>query len=189
VTDIRKLDVTRQGAVAYALALSVIVVDQLSKAAMLGAFAKHCGGFVTHPVAGQGGPICRIEVSPLFDLNMVWNQGMSFGLLRGHGDVSRWALTLFALAVAGALIWWVRKADKPLFAWSAGLLIGGAIGNVIDRFRYGAVVDFLDFGALHFPWVFNVADSAITVGATLLLIEAFVPQLRSQLASDRDRVN
>jgi signal peptidase II len=188
VTAIRKLDVSRHGLLAYAVALGVVVFDQLSKLAMLGVFARHCPDFVPHPIPGLF-PNCRIDLLPVFDLNMVWNQGMSFGLLRDHGAFSRWFLTGFALVVAGALGWWARKAERPLFAWSAGLLMGGAVGNLIDRFRFGAVVDFLDFGALHFPWVFNIADSAITVGATLLLVEAFLPQLRSQLASGRDRVN
>jgi signal peptidase II len=188
VIDVRKLAITRQGWLAYGLALGVIVADQISKTAMLGVFSRRCPDFVPKPLFGVS-PNCRIEVSPIFDLNMVWNQGMSFGLLRGHGDVSRWLLTIFAFAVSAGLIWWVRKADKALFAWSSGLLIGGALGNMIDRFRFGAVVDFLDFRGLHFPWVFNIADSAITVGATLLLVEAFLPQVRSQLASGRDRVN
>jgi signal peptidase II len=70
----------------------------------------------------------------------------------------------------------VRRADRPLFATALGLFIGGALGNnLIDRARIGEVVDFLDFSGLYFPWVFNVADSAITVGVMLLLLDSFKP--------------
>ena len=97
--------------------------------------------------------------------------------------MGRWFLTVFALVVAGALAWWVRRTDRRIFTLAAGLLIGGAIGNVIDRFHYGAVVDFLDFSRLGFRCVFNVADSGVTVGAALLLIEAFWPSVRGALAT------
>jgi signal peptidase II len=181
---LERLKVTRLGWLAYGLALAVIVVDQLSKMVMLGAFSGHCPGFEPYP-----GSRCSIELSPMFDLTMVWNPGMSFGFLRAHGEAGRWMLSVFAVGVAILIGWWARKADKRLFAWPAGLLMGGAIGNVIDRLRYGAVVDFLDFSGLGFGWVFNVADSAITVGATLLLVEAFLPSLRSMLESRRENGN
>ncbi|MGE0830858.1 MAG: signal peptidase II, partial [Hyphomonadaceae bacterium] len=67
--------------------------------------------------------------------------------------------------------WWLRGAERRLTAISLGLVIGGAIGNMIDRVRFGAVVDFFDFSGLFFPWVFNVADSGITVGAALLAVD------------------
>ena len=79
----------------------------------------------------------------------------------------------FALVVVAALAVWARRVDRPLLAAALGLVIGGAIGNnLIDRVRFGAVADFLDFTGLHFPWVFNVADSAITVGVVLLLLDS-----------------
>ena len=77
-------------------------------------------------------------------------------------------------AVAVALAVWVRKADRPLLASAIGLIIGGAVGNLIDRIRYGYVVDFIDASGLYFPWVFNVADAAINVGVALLLLDIFV---------------
>jgi signal peptidase II len=183
----QKPNITRQGWLAYGLAALVLILDQWSKSAALGAFIRHCPGVGAHPpLAGLGMEECRIPFSPIFNLTMVWNPGMSFGLGRTHGDISRWVFAVFAIGVAGAIGWWAHKNDKRLFAWAAGLLIGGALGNVIDRFRYGAVVDFIDVGALFgklFPWIFNVADSAITVGAALLLLEAFLPSLRSALDS------
>jgi signal peptidase II len=173
---LKRLDVTRLGWLSYAIALTVIVLDQLTKAYILYG--------VRLPDAG------RVELGSIFNLTMVWNKGMSFGLLRAHGELGRWLLTVFAVVVGCTLIWWARKADKRLFAWAAGLLIGGALGNVIDRFRFGAVVDFIDVSAIgFFPWVFNIADSGITIGAILLLIEAFLPKSRTVLDSGGESGN
>ena len=177
---------------AYGLALAVILIDQISKTLALKAFVHHC------PEFGAGASLaaltgCQIPILPgAFNLTLVWNGGMSFGLFRGGADLSRWALAVFAVGVACVLAWWVRRSDKRLFALAAGCLIGGAIGNVIDRFRFGSVVDFLDFNSLmhgYFPWVFNVADAAINVGAVALLIEAFAPAIRSWLASRQESGN
>lgn len=170
-----RIQVTRAGWLAYGVALGVLGLDQLSKAWILYGLRLPMGWSV--PV-----------VDPIFHLTRVANPGMSFGLLNGSGAGGRWFLTVFAVAVAAALAWWARNSDRRLFAWAAGLLIGGSLGNVIDRLRLGTVVDFLDFGPL-FPFVFNVADSGVTVGATLLLVEAFWPQLHAVLAPGRYRGN
>jgi len=85
-----------------------------------------------------------------------------------------WALAGFSLAVAVALAIWVRRAEKTILGLSLGLIIGGAVGNLIDRVRLGAVVDFIDVQSLHFPWVFNIADSAITVGIVILIAESLL---------------
>ena len=177
---------------AYALAVIVIVGDQAAKTLALHAFVNRCPELKGHlSLAAITG--CQIPVWPgAFNLTLVWNGGMSFGLFRGGADLSRWALAVFAVGVSVALAWWVRRSDKRLFALAAGCLMGGALGNVIDRFRFGAVVDFLDFNGLmggHFPWIFNVADSAITVGAIALLVEAFAPGVRSWLASRSESGN
>ena len=118
---------------------------------------------------------------------------MSFGLFRGGADLSRWALAIFAVGVALALAWWVRRADKRLFALAAGCLMGGAIGNVIDRFRFGAVVDFLDFNGVD-GWACSPGSSTSPtarspLGAIALLVEAFVPSFRSWLASRMESGN
>ena len=177
---------------AYGLALAVIIADQLAKTLALGAFVRHCPELRGH-LSLAGITMCQIPVWPgALNLTLVWNGGMSFGLFRAGADLSRWGLAVFAVGVACALAWWVRRSDKRLFALAAGCLIGGALGNVIDRFRFGAVVDFLDFnGLMHgmFPWIFNVADSAITLGAIALLVEAFAPQVRSWLASRKESGN
>jgi signal peptidase II len=151
--------VSKIGWAAYALAVLVIVVDQISKYWIL--YVYDLPSRFSTPIAGP------------FSLTMVWNKGVSFGLFRAEVDLVRWALTLFSLGVAVVLAFWVRKAQRPLLGVGLGLVIGGAIGNAIDRFRFGAVVDFLDFQRLgFFPWVFNVADSAITVGVVFLLLDS-----------------
>jgi signal peptidase II len=84
----------------------------------------------------------------------------------------RWVLAAFSAIVAVLLIVWARKQSRGLTLTALGLVIGGALGNLIDRVRFGAVVDFIDVSALYFPWVFNVADAAITIGVILLLIDS-----------------
>jgi signal peptidase II len=146
---------TRQGWLAYAAALAVIAADQLSKAWVLGPFDL--------PARSP------VEVLPILRLTMVWNQGVSFGLLNSHGDLGRWALVVFETGVAIILGLWARRNPRPVLGLALGLVMGGALGNVIDRARFGAVADFIDVTALHFPWVFNLADSAINIGVALLL--------------------
>jgi signal peptidase II len=149
----------------FGLSLSavILVVDQITKWIVLGP------GRFSPPGCLEAGYGCRfIEVSPFFDLQMVWNRGVSFGLLRADADLARWGLVVMSLVISGVFLWWLKGAERRLTATSLGLVIGGAIGNVIDRIRFGAVADFLDFNGLWFPWVFNVADAAITVGAILL---------------------
>jgi signal peptidase II len=159
------------GALAYALALGVIALDQLSKYWVLN----------VHRLPER----ISTPVLPFFDLTMVWNRGVSFGLLRADEDVGRWLLAAFSLIVSGALIVWARKAERPWTALALGLVIGGALGNLIDRVRFGAVADFLDFTDLYFPWIFNVADSAITVGVIILLIDGLLTPEPARKAAAR----
>lgn len=120
----------------------------------------------------RSSPPCGfIELTPFFDLQMVWNRGISFGLLRADTDLVRWGLVLMSFVISGVFVWWLRGAERRTTAIALGLVIGGALGNVVDRIRFGAVADFLDFNGLWFPWVFNVADAAITAGAILLAME------------------
>ncbi|MDQ3126702.1 MAG: signal peptidase II [Pseudomonadota bacterium] len=151
---------------AYGFALIIIVLDQLTKAWVM-------GGLDLREMA-------HIPVwSPLFNLTWVENRGVSFGLF-GDGS-ARWMLSAFSIAVAGILGWWAVKADRRLLVTAIGLIMGGALGNVIDRIRFGYVVDFLDFSGPHFflgsmkinfPWIFNVADSAICIGVILLILDS-----------------
>ena len=118
-------------------------------------------------------PPKRIPLIDFFSLVLVYNRGVSFGIFNGAPDWARWALIVFAVLIAAALLIWMRGAETRLLGVALGLVAGGAVGNVIDRIRYGAVVDFVDFhvGAWHFP-AFNVADSAITVGVALLIVDS-----------------
>jgi signal peptidase II len=105
----------------------------------------------------------------------VWNRGVSYGLFQAGGPLGTIALTVFSFAAVGALSWWLKTAERRLLGLGLGLVIGGALGNVIDRLIYGAVADFFHFHALGRDWyVFNVADAAITVGVVFLLFDAFV---------------
>lgn len=166
------MKLTRLGGFAYLLAALVIALDQISKFWILNVFDLPQKASVA--VAGP------------FRLTFVWNRGVSFGLLRADVDLTRWALAAFSIGVAVFLAVWVRNARRPLMAVALGLVIGGAIGNVVDRIRFGAVADFLDFSRLWFPWVFNVADSAITCGIALLLLDMLL-QEKQGTATDKAR--
>ena len=114
-----------------------------------------------------------IPLTPFLNLVLVRNRGVTFGLFGGAPDWVPWFLTAFALLIAAALAIWLRRADSRLLGAALGLVIGGALGNVIDRVRFGAVVDFLDlhYAGYHWP-AFNLADSAITVGVLLLVLDS-----------------
>ena len=115
-----------------------------------------------------------IPVTPFFNLVLVWNRGVSFGFLgQQSSEWLPWLLTALALAIVVALVWWLRRVTSGLMVLAISLVVGGALGNVVDRLRFGAVVDFLDFHAAGVHWpAFNAADSAITVGAVLILYDA-----------------
>ena len=150
--------VTRTGWSAYGLAGLVIVIDQAVKAWILG-LGLAVGE--TRPVAG-----------PL-QFTLVQNNGVSFGFLRADQDLARWGLVVFSVIVAAMIVWWARRTNRLLQAVGYGLVAGGALGNAIDRARFGSVVDFIDVQRIgFFPWVFNVADSAITVGVICLLLDS-----------------
>ncbi len=154
---------------AYGFALVVVILDQFTKALILGSVD------VSHPDMIQPGRVFAEIIPGVLSFTMVRNTGVSFGLF-GGGE-ARWFLTVFSILVAGALAWWAMKAQRRLLVTAIGLVIGGAIGNVIDRIRFGYVVDFIDFSATGlFPWVFNVADSAITVGVALLILDSVISE-------------
>jgi signal peptidase II len=133
-----------------------IFLDQASKAFIV--------NIVDLPARG------RIEVLPFFDLTYVRNFGASFGM----GAGSAWARVVFsviAIAIVGVLVGWLGRLRRRWAVAGAALIIGGAIGNLIDRVRQGFVTDFLDFSGLYFPWVFNVADVSINIGILCLIID------------------
>lgn len=114
-----------------------------------------------------------VALTPFFNLILVWNRGISFGLFNDHSNrwasLQPWLLSLMALLIVGILLAWLKKAQNRLFATAVGLVIGGAAGNILDRILYGAVADFLDFHVVGWHWpAFNVADAAICVGVAIL---------------------
>ena len=114
-----------------------------------------------------------IEIAPFFNLVMGWNYGISFGLLNSMPEISVWILPFLVFLITSGLIIWLYFIDKNSQAIGLGFIIGGAIGNLIDRLHFGAVVDFLDFHAWGFHWpAFNIADSAITIGAIMLVLDS-----------------
>ena len=114
-----------------------------------------------------------IEVTPFFNLVMGWNFGISFGFLNSFPALSEWLLPMVVVVITGALGVWLYRTDRLRPALSLGLIIGGALGNLVDRLRFGAVADFLDFHAFGVHWpAFNIADSAITVGAVVLILDS-----------------
>lgn len=156
------MNITRLGWTAYAVAAATLILDQVSKLWILGLLGREQGSSLH-------------AFGPLY-LTMVHNYGMSFGLLKDN-DWGRWLLIGFSVLVVVGLGYWVRKAKKPLLAVGVGMIIGAAIGNnLIDRVLYGYVVDFIDVSRLHFPWVFNVADSGINIGVALLLLDSFLSE-------------
>jgi signal peptidase II len=116
-----------------------------------------------------------VELAPFVNLIVVWNRGISYGLFQQNSDLGRYVLIVVSILAAVALSIWIRRTSARLLAASLGLIVGGAIGNVIDRLAYGAVFDFiqLHFGAWSW-YVFNVADAAIVAGVVGLLYDSFV---------------
>lgn len=127
----------------------------------------------------------RVDVLPFFDLTMVWNRGISFGIGQSEG-IMRWLLVILTTAIAIGFTVWLLRAARRFTGIALALVIGGAFGNVIDRVRFGAVVDFLDFSGIFRPYffnyVFNVADAAISVGAVLLFVDQFLMSQQDKTA-------
>jgi lipoprotein signal peptidase len=127
-----------------------------------------------------------VAVLPFLNLTMVWNRGITFGLLTGEGALNGLILAAGALAVVAALCVWLLRAESRLVASSLGAIAGGAVGNVIDRLRFGAVVDFIHAHAWGWSWyVFNVADAAIVCGVAALVLDGMRPKGDGRLAAGR----
>ena len=125
--------------------------------------------------------------APFLNFRMAWNYGVNFGLFSGQSEVQRTALILIALGISAVVAFWaLRQGSGRLTPVGAGLLIGGALGNALDRMIYGAVVDFLNMSCcgIENPFVFNLADVAIFLGAIGLM---FAPQPQDPTIADRDK--
>jgi signal peptidase II len=140
------------------LSLAVVVVDQATKHAMLASFR----------------PGEDLVLTPFASLVLAFNRGAAFSFLAGEDGWQRWLFALIAVAACVAMVWFLRRGGRTLFCAGLALIIGGALGNLYDRVTLGHVVDFLllHYRGWYYP-AFNVADSAITVGAVALIIDSF----------------
>jgi signal peptidase II len=141
-----------------AIALAVVVVDQIVKA-----------GVLAH---SDGSGLDSTPLGPFLDLTLRLNRGISFSLFAGDSPAGQAVLLGVTLVATGLLAWWLIRSRSALPAAGLGLIIGGALGNAIDRLAHGAVIDYLDLHAFgrHF-FVFNIADAAINVGVALLILD------------------
>ncbi len=127
----------------------------------------------------------QVVLLPVLNLTMVWNQGVTFGLLNGLGEWGHVVLAGVALGVVVALGFWLRRAESRTMAIAIGAIAGGAVGNVVDRLRFGGVVDFIHahivtaWGDVSW-YVFNVADAAIVCGVAALIVESLLSKRKSE---------
>jgi len=150
--------------IGFPVAAAIIALDQAVKY------------WIVHDIMA---PPRIIEVSSFFNIVMVWNRGASFGLFSSQSPWTPVFLCTVAVVISIALSVWIYKAKSRWLATALGMVIGGALGNAIDRVMYGAVADFLDFHAYGYHWpAFNVADMAISVGVVMLLFDGLIDKRR-----------
>ena len=158
----------------FLVASLVLVADQFTKWWMLVEVMK---------------PPRVIPLAPFLNIVLVMNPGVSFGMLGSAPQWVGWVLVVFALAIVAALSIWLRGVTERLLAAGLGLVVGGAVGNVVDRVRFGAVVDFLDFYLAGWHWpAFNLADSSIFLGVAILVFDGlFRERVRSKNKANRKK--
>ncbi|ACL55434.1 signal peptidase II [Methylobacterium nodulans] len=148
------------------VAAATLVLDQATKLGLL---------FLTDLPIRQ-----PIVLAPFAQLVVVWNRGVSYGLFQQHTELGRWLLVAVSVLAAVALTAWMARTGTRLLAGALGLIVGGAIGNAIDRIAYGAVFDFVHLHAGGWSWyVFNVADAGIVLGVAGLLYDAVRAERRN----------
>ena len=147
---------------AYSFAVLIFVVDQISKWLIIGPLNLEA--------------VQHIDLLPFFDFTWVENRGISLGIAQAQNDTHRWILVGVTAAIAVGVAWWIRKEEARGDQLALAMILGGALGNIVDRTRYGYVVDFLDlhFGTFRPFYVFNVGDAAISIGVVILLLRAFL---------------
>ena len=160
----------RKSVLGFSVAAIVFVLEQITKWLVLG------------PLDLRNTQ--SVEVLPIFRLNYTENHGISLGLFQASSDAMRWALVLVTAAIAVGVAWWIGREEKRWDQIALGMVLGGALGNILDRVRHGYVVDFADlhFGDFRPFFIFNVADAAISIGVAILLLRAF-------LVKDRPKEN
>lgn len=167
---------TRAWRWAIPLIVGIVAIDQLTKAWVLNTPVFQAVACL------DAAWLCdRMEISPVMDFSMTWNRGVSFGAMQADG-IARWVLFGVISAIAVGFTIWLLRAERKTTALALALVVGGAVGNLIDRAIFGAVVDFIDFRGpwfgwnlfgwdVGFPWIFNIADAAISIGAIFLLVD------------------
>jgi signal peptidase II len=153
---------TRPRLIGLALALAIFLADQWLKAYVTGTLGLDRDGE-------------RLTLLPFFDLTRTSNYGVSMGMLTAQTMEMRWALVALTAGIALAVFIWIFREQKYLEILPLGMVLGGALGNIRDRYRFGHVVDFADFhiGTWHF-YIFNLADAAITIGVVIILARSFL---------------
>jgi signal peptidase II len=156
-------------------ALTVVAADQAAKHVVLGHFGE--AACIDH----------HERVTAFFDLVLTCNRGMSFGLFNSGEGLSVPLFSVAAVAIVVILLFWMSRAGSEILSTAIGMIIGGAVGNVIDRLRLGGVIDFLYFhlGSWYWP-AFNVADSAICIGVAIMLFEGLLVRRRNLKATGED---
>src|SRR5262245_10641617 len=157
---------------AYLFALIIFAADQLSKWLVTGPL-----GLV---LEGQ-----QLKLISIFDFTRVHNYGISLGLAQATSDSQRWILVGITAAIAVGVAWWIRKEEQRGDQLALAMILGGALGNIVDRVQFGYVVDFFDlhFGSWRPFYVFNVGDAAISIGVVILLLRAFLLRDRHKQAA------
>jgi len=152
----------RKGAVGFGIAAIVFLLEQVTKWIVLG------------PLDLRN--VLQIEILPIFNLTYTENHGISLGLFQASSDAMRWALVLGTSLVAAGVAYWIAREERRWDQVALGMVLGGALGNILDRVRHGYVVDFADlhFGEFRPFFIFNVADAAISIGVVILLLRAFL---------------
>ena len=156
----------RKASLGFAVAALVFFLEQITKWIVLGPLDLRNVGL--------------IELMSIFDLRYTENHGISLGLFQATSDAMRWMLVALTLGIAGGVAWWITREEKAGDQIALGMVLGGALGNILDRVRHGYVVDFADlhFGEFRPFFIFNVADAAISIGVAILLLRAFLVKER-----------
>ena len=150
----------------FLVSLSVFIIDFSSKFFLLYSFSLESKG--------------RLYVTPFMDFIMVYNPGISYGIFGGGGEIQRWILVVLSGLIISYLIYWIKNSNSQLVSFSLCLIIGGALGNVIDRILYGKVIDFISLHVFDYYWyVFNIADIAIVFGGVFILIYSLKDSYRN----------
>jgi signal peptidase II len=144
------------------VALAVFLLEQVTKWIVLG------------PLDLRN--VLQIEILPIFNLTYTENHGISLGLFQASSDAMRWVLVIGTSLVAAGVAYWIAREERRWDQVALGMVLGGALGNILDRVRHGYVVDFADlhFGEFRPFFIFNVADAAISIGVAILLLRSFL---------------